>query len=89
MDLTALGIFGQNRKRVLTEDQLMRKSELDNIIKENFMWHLGQASRKEHTDMSKGTGLAILARVVGVDEIESELKPIIDDIKNTGKIEDL
>ncbi len=53
------------------------------------MWHLGQASRKEHTDMSKGTGLAILARVVGVDEIESELKPMIEDIQNTGKIEDL
>jgi hypothetical protein len=54
---------------------------LDDVIKQNFMWHLGKSSKKVSTDMSKGTGLAILARVVGVEEIEKELRPLVDSLK--------
>ena len=36
------------------------------------MWNLGKQS-KGHTDLSKGIGLAVLARVVGVEEIEAEI----------------
>jgi hypothetical protein len=64
----------------LTQDQRLRQSQLDDIIKQNFMWHLGKNTKKEHTDLSKGTGLAILSRVVGVEDIENELKPMIDGI---------
>jgi hypothetical protein len=42
------------------------------------MWHLGKNSKAGTTDLSKGTGLAILARVVGVDEIEEELRPFLN-----------
>jgi hypothetical protein len=39
--------------------------------------------------LSKGTGLAILARVVGVEEIELELRNFVDSIKQIKKIEPL
>ena len=45
---------------------------MDEVIKDNFMWNLGKQS-KGHTDLSKGIGLAVLARVVGVEEIEAEI----------------
>ena len=45
---------------------------MDEVIKENFMWNLGKQS-KGLTDLSKGIGLAILARVVGVEETEAEI----------------
>ena len=54
---------------------------LDELIKQNFQWHLGKNTKTGTTDLSKGTGLAILARVVGVDEIEHELRPFIDRLK--------
>ena len=49
------------------------------------MWNLGKQS-KGHTDLSKGTGLAILARVVGVDEIEAEVLPFHEQIKATKEV---
>lgn len=45
---------------------------MDEAIKENFMWNLGKQS-KGQTDLSKGIGLAVLARIVGVEEIEAEI----------------
>ena len=39
--------------------------------------------------MSKGTGLAILARVVGVEEIEYELRHFVEKIQKLNKIESL
>ena len=61
-----------SQKRLLTEDQIRRQQELDEVIKANFMWNLGKQS-KGQTDLSKGIGLAVLARVVGVEEIEAEI----------------
>ena len=49
------------------------------------MWNLGKQS-KGHTDLSKGIGLAILARVVGVEEIEAEVFPYHEQIKATKEI---
>lgn len=50
------------------------------------MWNLGKQS-KGHTDLSKGIGLAILARVVGVEEIEAEVQPYYEQINATNKIQ--
>ena len=49
------------------------------------MWNLGKQS-KGQTDLSKGIGLAVLARVVGVEEIEAEIQPFHDKIKATKEI---
>lgn len=62
---------------------------LDELIKQNFQWHLGKNSKKGTTDLSKGTGLAILARVVGVEEIEHELRPFIERLKDAHNISSL
>ncbi len=81
-DLGFIGSFHENNpKQQLTEEQKVRQSMLDELIKQNFQWHLGKNTKTGTTDLSKGTGLAILARVVGVDEIEHELRPFIDRLK--------
>ena len=49
------------------------------------MWNLGKQS-KGQTDLSKGIGLAVLARVVGVEEIEAEIQPFHDKIKATKSV---
>jgi hypothetical protein len=44
------------------------------------MWNLGKV-RSKRTDLSKGIGLAILARVVGIEEIEAEIQPYHERIR--------
>lgn len=74
-----------NKRTPLTDDQRHRQQELDEVIKANFMWNLGKV-KKGQTDLSKGIGLAILARVVGVEEIEAELVPFHDRMKAAKEI---
>ena len=43
--------------------------EYDTKIKNAFMWNLGRSQDKQAQDLSKGIGLAMLSRVLGVKKV--------------------
>lgn len=51
----------------------MSVKEYDQKIKNAFMWNLGRSHEKTNQDLSKGIGLAMLSRVLGVKKIEDNL----------------
>ena len=70
----------KKRRKTKITDSDIRKSktnlsekEYDAKIKNAFMWNLGRSQDKQAQDLSKGIGLAMLSRVLGVKKIEDNL----------------
>ena len=57
------------------------EKEYDDKIKSTFMWNLGRSQDKTNQDISKGIGLAMLSRVLGVKKIEDNLQAFKEQIK--------
>ena len=53
------------------------------------MWNLGRSQEKQAQDLSKGIGLAMLSRVLGVKKIEDNLQHFKEQIKKSLTLNDL
>jgi len=69
-----------------------RQKQIDEQIKQTMMWSVGnnnEGSQESH-DMSKGLGLALLSKALGVEKIEDKFSEYKNKIKKTnlvGKLE--
>ena len=71
---------------------IIRQKQIDEQIKQTMMWSVGNNNEESQAnqDMSKGLGLALLSKALGVEKIEDKFSDYNNKIKKTnlvGKLE--